>query len=65
VAEECSLRDTNPVGDCLGGDRIRAALAGQRQHGGNDFALPLVRFEAVAGRSAGSGRGVHGILIVA
>ena len=65
VPEERALRDADPVGDRLGRDRIRAALAGQREHGGDDLALPLVGLQAVAGRSSGSGRGVHGILIVA
>ncbi len=65
VPEERALRDADPVGDRLGGDRIRAALAGERQHGGDDFALPLVRLEAEAGCTSVSGRGVHDIQSVA
>ena len=65
MARKRALRDADAIGDRLGRDRIRASLARQRQHRGNDFALPLVRLQADPGHRSRRGRGIHGIQMVA
>jgi hypothetical protein len=59
VTEDCPLRDADPVGDGLRGDRIRPALAGQRKYRSDDLALSFVAAQTLARSLVDAALNIH------
>ena len=59
VTKDCPLRDADPVGDGLRGDRIRPALAGQRKYRSDDLALSFVAAQTLARSLVDAALNIH------